>query len=74
MNTTKKAFLNIAVLFVVLFIFSSFLGWKIIKEESISTSSEEGIRMLKSIEEMIDKNKLQQVLKTKALMIIIIKN
>lgn len=67
MNTTKKAFLNIAVLFVVLFIFSSFLGWKIIEEESISTSSEEGIRMLKSIEEMIDKNKLQQVLKTKSI-------
>lgn len=67
MNTTKKAFLNIAVLFVVLFIFSSFLGWKIIKEESISTSSEEGIRMLKSIEAMIDKNKLQQVVKTKSI-------
>lgn len=65
MDIRKKAFINIIILFIVLFIFSSICGWGVISKEAVNMSAEEGIKTLRAMVTMIDKNKLQEVTKSK---------
>lgn len=67
MDIRKKAFINIIILFIVLFIFSSICGWGVISKEAVNMSAEEGIKTLRSMVTMIDKNKLQEVTKSKSI-------
>ena len=67
MDIRKKAFINIIILFIVLFIFSSICGWGVISQEAVNMSAEEGTKTLRSIVTMIDKNKLQEVTKSKSI-------
>lgn len=67
MDIRKKAFINIIILFIVLFIFSSICGWGVISKEAVNMSAEEGTKTLRSIVTMIDKNKLQEVTKSKSI-------
>ena len=67
MDIRKTAFINIIILFIVLFIFSSICGWGVISQEAVNMSAEEGTKTLRSIVTMIDKNKLQEVTKSKSI-------
>ena len=67
MDIRKKAFINIIILFIVLFIFSSICGWGVISKEAVNMSAEEGIKTLRAMVTMIDKNKLQEVTKSKSI-------
>lgn len=67
MNIRKKAFLNIIVLFTMLFVFSALCGWVVIRKEAIETSATEGIKMLRSIVDMIDKDRLEEVIESKSI-------
>lgn len=62
MDIKKKAFINIIILFVIIFGASSICGWRVIHKDAINKSAEEGIRMLTAIEKMIDKEKLAEVI------------
>ena len=66
MNIRKKILINIIVLFIVLFSFSSLFGWIIMRKEAINTSAEEGIKMLRTVVDMIDKEDLKEVIKSKS--------
>lgn len=65
MNIRQKAFMNIIIVFSILFIFSSLGGWFIMHDEAIETSAQEGIKILRSITDMIDTNKLEAVVESK---------
>lgn len=65
MNIRKKAFVNIILVFGILFLFSSICGWVIMRNEAVDTSAQEGIKILRSITDMIDTNKLEEVIKSK---------
>lgn len=65
MNIRKKAIINILILFVMLFGVSSICGWVIMLDEAMKLTGSNGIDMLTSIVEMIDKEKLQEVIETK---------
>lgn len=67
MNIRKKAFLNIIVIFTMLFVFSALCGWIVIRKDAIDTSATEGIKMLRSIVDMIDKDKLEEVIESKSI-------
>ena len=67
MNIRKKTFLNIILLFTMLFIFSALCGWIVIRKDAIDTSATEGIKMLRSIVDMIDEDKLEEVIESKSI-------
>ena len=67
MNTRKRVILNSIIMFIILFNISGLSGLSVIRKEAINTSSIEGIRILRSIENMIDKEKLIEVLEEKSI-------
>ncbi|MGL4772244.1 MAG: methyl-accepting chemotaxis protein [Clostridium sp.] len=66
MNIKKKVLINIFVLFIMLLSISSISGWIVIRNDAYVTSANEGIRVLKSIVNMIDVEKLKEVIDSKS--------
>lgn len=67
MSIRRKTILNIILLFTILFGISSICGLVIIKKQSHENSGQEGIKILKSIANMIDTDELLKVIDSKSI-------
>lgn len=67
MSIRRKTILNIILLFTILFGISSICGLVIIKKQSYENSGQEGIKILKSIANMIDTDELLKVIDSKSI-------